>query len=161
MSFQVLRVGGGKGRHPVAFPSPLPLSPRSFLAWAGFTDEGTPLTMDSAGIVRMMHYRYGYTWTVVLDSKLHVSLPLFFCLFVLLLLLCLHLLHCIILIYSMTLSLSLSRTPYQTRGKSDHYFLIGASERQSNVRCILCKGSRFPPVIPKPHVSILSMKVNS
>ncbi|KAK4305527.1 hypothetical protein Pmani_022588 [Petrolisthes manimaculis] len=119
MSIQVLRIGGkgGKGRHPLPFPTPLPLSPRSYLAWAGFTDEGTPLTMDSTGIVRMMHYKYGYTWTIVLDSKMH------------------------------------------TRGKSDHYFLIGASERQSNVRCILCKGSRFPPVLPKPHVSILNMKI--
>ncbi|KAG7162954.1 WD repeat and HMG-box DNA-binding protein 1-like [Homarus americanus] len=111
----VLSVSGG--RHPVPLACPVPLSPRSFLAWAGFSDEGTPIIMDSAGMVRIMHLKYGYNWTSILDTKSH------------------------------------------TRGKSDHYFLLGASETQGNLRCILCKGIRYPPVLPKPHVSILNMQI--
>ncbi|XP_045610408.1 WD repeat and HMG-box DNA-binding protein 1 [Procambarus clarkii] len=111
----VLSVSGG--RHAVPLACPVPLSPRSFLAWAGFSDEGTPVIMDSAGIVHIMHFKYGYNWTSILNTKKH------------------------------------------TRGKSDHYFLLGASETQGNVRCILCKGNRYPPVLPKPHVSLLNMQM--
>ncbi|XP_069986368.1 WD repeat and HMG-box DNA-binding protein 1 [Penaeus vannamei] len=115
MAAIVLSVNGNK--HPVPLSCPLPLSPRSYLAWAGFTDEGTPAVMDSAGIIRMMHFKYGYNWTVILNTKNH------------------------------------------TKGKSDNYFMLGVSETQGNVRCILCKGGRYPPVLPKPHVSIISIQV--
>lgn len=71
MSAIILSVNGNK--HPVPLSCPVPLSPRSYLAWAGFTDEGTPTIMDSAGIVRMMHFKYGYNWTVILNTKNHVS----------------------------------------------------------------------------------------
>nr|XP_053630498.1 WD repeat and HMG-box DNA-binding protein 1-like [Cherax quadricarinatus] len=111
----VLNVSGG--RHPVPVSCPVPLSPRSFLAWAGFSDEGTPVIMDSTGVVRIMHFKYGYNWTNILDTKKH------------------------------------------TRGKSDHYFLLGVNETQGNVRSILCKGSRYPPVLPKPHVSIINIQI--
>ncbi|XP_071522492.1 WD repeat and HMG-box DNA-binding protein 1 isoform X1 [Panulirus ornatus] len=115
MAIIVLSMNGN--RHPVPVACPLPLSPHSFLAWAGFSDEGTPVIMDSTGVVRIMHFKFGYNWTSILDSKAH------------------------------------------TRGKSDHYFLLGVSETQGNVRCILCKGSRYPSVLPKPHVSVLSMQI--
>ncbi|XP_068235136.1 WD repeat and HMG-box DNA-binding protein 1 [Palaemon carinicauda] len=115
MAAAVLHMNGGKHLAPMSCH--IPLSPRSFLAWAGFSDEGTPVIMDSAGMVHIMHLKYGLNWTSILNTKNH------------------------------------------TRGKSDHYFVVGVSETQSNVRCILCKGSRYPPVLPKPHVSLLSMQV--
>ncbi|XP_064097260.1 WD repeat and HMG-box DNA-binding protein 1-like [Macrobrachium nipponense] len=115
MAAVVLHINGGRHLSPMSCH--VPLSPRSFLAWAGFSDEGTPVIMDSAGIVHIMHLKYGPNWTSILNTKNH------------------------------------------TRGKSDHYFLIGVSETQSNVRCILCKGSRYPPVLPKPHVSLINMQV--
>ncbi|KAK7068626.1 WD repeat and HMG-box DNA binding-domain containing protein 1 [Halocaridina rubra] len=115
MSAVVLNLDGG--RHLIPTSCPLPLSPKSFLAWAGFSDEGTPVIMDSAGIIRILHYKYGVNWTSALNTKNH------------------------------------------TRGKSDHYFLVGLSEMQSNVRCILCKGSRYPPVLPKPHVSMIDLQM--
>ncbi|CAK9804293.1 WD repeat and HMG-box DNA-binding protein 1 [Anthophora quadrimaculata] len=41
----------------------------------------------------------------------------------------------------------------QSKGKADHYFIIGVSEEQSIARCILCKGSHYPPTTPRPVVS--------
>merc|ERR1739838_373304 len=97
--------------------TPLPLSPHSFLAWAGVSDEGTPVIMDSAGILRMMHFKMGYNWTVVLNTKAHV------------------------------------------RGKSDHHFVLGLNEKQGVVRSVLCKGSRYPSILPRPHVTLLHMQI--
>lgn len=111
----VLSLSGG--RHPVPVSTPLPLSPHSFLAWAGFSDEGTPVIMDSAGILRMMHFKMGYNWTNVLNTKNHV------------------------------------------RGKSDHHFVLGVNEKQGVVRSVLCKGSRYPAVLPRPHASLLHMQI--
>lgn len=37
-----------------------------------------------------------------------------------------------------------------SKGKFDHYFIIGIDESTRSVRCILCKGSHYPPVTPKP-----------
>ncbi|XP_050732101.1 WD repeat and HMG-box DNA-binding protein 1-like [Eriocheir sinensis] len=115
MSALVLCVGGE--RHPVPQATPLPLSPRAYLAWAGFTDEGTPLTMDSYGVVRLMNYSLGYNWTSILNTRAHA------------------------------------------RSKTDHYFLVGASEMQGNVRCVFCKGARYPPTLPKPHVTLLDIRL--
>ncbi|XP_066591186.1 WD repeat and HMG-box DNA-binding protein 1 isoform X2 [Prorops nasuta] len=41
----------------------------------------------------------------------------------------------------------------QVKGKMNHYFLIGINEEQRLVRCILCKGSYYPPTTPKPIIS--------
>ncbi|RLU23684.1 hypothetical protein DMN91_003890 [Ooceraea biroi] len=38
----------------------------------------------------------------------------------------------------------------QGKGKADHFFVIGVSERERNMRCILCKGSYYPPTTPRP-----------
>ncbi|XP_046990325.1 WD repeat and HMG-box DNA-binding protein 1 isoform X3 [Schistocerca americana] len=93
----------------------LPLAPKAQLHWVGFTDEGTPCTTDSAGVVRFLS-RKGY-WSPVCD------------------------------------------TSSQTSGKSDHYFVLGVSERYQNVRCVLCKGARYPPTVPRPAVVELSLKI--
>ena len=68
----VLNMSGGK--HPIPVATPVSLSPRSFLAWAGFTDEGTPAIMDSAGLVKMINPKFGYMWSTILNTKMHVRL---------------------------------------------------------------------------------------
>ncbi|KAL6444509.1 hypothetical protein ACFW04_001974 [Cataglyphis niger] len=47
-------------------------------------------------------------------------------------------------------------TNIQDKGKADHYFVIGVSERERNMRCILCKGSYYPPTIPLPIITEVS-----
>ncbi|RXG72514.1 WD repeat and HMG-box DNA-binding protein 1 [Armadillidium vulgare] len=116
-SLSVMILSTNSRKHPLTSSIPLSLSPKSFLSWAGFSDEGTPFTMDSAGVVRILNYKMGLTWIPVLHTKEHA------------------------------------------KGKSDHYFLLGGSEVQGAIRCILCKGSRYPPVLPRPHVSLLELKI--
>ncbi|KAL1117946.1 hypothetical protein AAG570_004259 [Ranatra chinensis] len=41
----------------------------------------------------------------------------------------------------------------QCKSRFDHYFVVGVSETDQNVRCILCKGAYYPPVVPKPIVT--------
>ncbi|KAG7206975.1 hypothetical protein KM043_000866 [Ampulex compressa] len=41
----------------------------------------------------------------------------------------------------------------QPKGTADHYFLTGISEEQRIVRCVLCKGSYYPPTTPRPIIS--------
>ncbi|KFV98104.1 PREDICTED: WD repeat and HMG-box DNA-binding protein 1 [Eurypyga helias] len=45
------------------------------------------------------------------------------------------------------------------RGKSDHYWVVGIHENPQQLRCIPCKGARFPPTLPRPAVAILSFKL--
>uniref|UniRef100_A0A6A7FYA2 WD repeat and HMG-box DNA-binding protein 1-like n=1 Tax=Hirondellea gigas TaxID=1518452 RepID=A0A6A7FYA2_9CRUS len=110
--------GGSDIHHPVPIPAPVPLSPRSYVAWAGFTDEGTPVVVDSDGYVRMKHPKYPGNWTVILASK------------------------------------------EMTKGRSDHHFVLGVSETEGKVRSILCRGSRFPLVVPPPYITLLDFKIS-
>uniref|UniRef100_A0A8C3CFV4 WD repeat and HMG-box DNA-binding protein 1 n=1 Tax=Cairina moschata TaxID=8855 RepID=A0A8C3CFV4_CAIMO len=41
------------------------------------------------------------------------------------------------------------------KGKSDHYWVVGIHENPQQLRCIPCKGARFPPTLPRPAVAIL------
>ncbi len=95
----------------------LPLAPKSILSWQGFTDEGVPSIMDSAGYIRILPGTYGSCWVQVCDSKAIA------------------------------------------KGKSDHYFMLGANLKEYSARCILVKGSRFPATLPKPVVSVLKLKL--
>ncbi|XP_057588505.1 WD repeat and HMG-box DNA-binding protein 1 isoform X2 [Hippopotamus amphibius kiboko] len=45
------------------------------------------------------------------------------------------------------------------KGKSDHYWVVGIHENPQQLRCIPCKGSRFPPTLPRPAVAVLSFKL--
>ncbi|KAM6180969.1 WD repeat and HMG-box DNA-binding protein 1 [Erethizon dorsatum] len=45
------------------------------------------------------------------------------------------------------------------KGKSDHYWVVGIHENAQQLRCIPCKGSRFPPTLPRPAVAVLSFKL--
>lgn len=50
-------------------------------------------------------------------------------------------------------------TRQNVKGKSDHYFLIGLSELEKCVRCVLCKGARYPPTLPRPNIALLDVKL--
>jgi len=96
----------------------LPLAPKSNLAWQGFTDEGNPCIMDSAGYIRLLNQQFGTAmWIQVCDSK------------------------------------SVSK------GKSDHFFMVGANLEEFSARCILVKGSRYPATVPKPVITVLQLKL--
>ncbi|XP_041791961.1 WD repeat and HMG-box DNA-binding protein 1 [Chelmon rostratus] len=43
--------------------------------------------------------------------------------------------------------------------KSDHYWVVGVHENPQQLRCIPCKGSRYPPTLPRPAVAILPFKL--
>ncbi|KAI1895287.1 hypothetical protein AGOR_G00104740 [Albula goreensis] len=45
------------------------------------------------------------------------------------------------------------------KGKSDHNWVVGVHENPQQLRCIPCKGSRFPPTLPRPAVTILPFKL--
>ncbi|NXY82473.1 WDHD1 protein, partial [Alcedo cyanopectus] len=45
------------------------------------------------------------------------------------------------------------------KGMSDHYWVVGIHENPQQLRCIPCKGARFPPTLPRPAVAILSFKL--
>ncbi|XP_072485902.1 WD repeat and HMG-box DNA-binding protein 1 [Notamacropus eugenii] len=107
----------GKKKKQVLHGDPLPLTRKSYLAWLGFSAEGTPCYVDSEGIVRMLNRRFGNTWTPICNTKEHC------------------------------------------KGKSDHYWVVGIHENPQQLRCIPCKGSRFPPTLPRPAVAILSFQL--
>ena len=77
-----------------------------FLYLLGFTDEGNPCIMDSAGYIRLLNPNFGSSvWIQVCDSK------------------------------------SVSK------GKSDHFFMVGANLEEFSARCILVKGKIIVKVI--------------
>ncbi|KAI4502565.1 hypothetical protein M0802_002477 [Mischocyttarus mexicanus] len=45
------------------------------------------------------------------------------------------------------------------KGKADHYFIIGVSEEQKSVSCVLCKGSYYPITTPRPVVTEISLTI--
>lgn len=48
---------------------PVALGKRSPLAWAGFSDEGTPCTSDYSGMLRMYREDIGKSWVPLLDLR--------------------------------------------------------------------------------------------
>ncbi|XP_046676836.1 WD repeat and HMG-box DNA-binding protein 1-like isoform X1 [Homalodisca vitripennis] len=47
----------------------------------------------------------------------------------------------------------------QCKGKSDHHFVVGISERFQTIRSVLCKGAFYPPTMPRPTVTEISWQV--
>ncbi|NWU96730.1 WDHD1 protein, partial [Upupa epops] len=45
------------------------------------------------------------------------------------------------------------------KGKSDHYWVVGVHENPQQLRCIPCKGARFPPTLPRPAVAVLPFQL--
>ncbi|XP_042538546.1 WD repeat and HMG-box DNA-binding protein 1 [Dipodomys spectabilis] len=115
LGIQLLELG--KMKKQILLGDPLPLTRKSYLAWVGFSAEGTPCYVDSEGCVRMLNRAFGNTWTPVCNTREHC------------------------------------------KGKSDHYWVVGIHEHPQQLRCIPCKGSRFPPTLPRPAVAILSFKL--
>ncbi|XP_078484229.1 WD repeat and HMG-box DNA binding protein 1 [Ciona intestinalis] len=71
LGFMLLEVGVSSGSKPrsIVGGSPLPISQASKLEWVGFTAEGTPATVDTLGVVRMMNRSFCQTWTTVVKLK--------------------------------------------------------------------------------------------
>ncbi|NXG16290.1 WDHD1 protein, partial [Grallaria varia] len=107
----------GKKKKQILHGEPLCLTRKSYLAWVGFSAEGTPCYVDSEGIVRMLNRGLGNTWIPVCNTREHC------------------------------------------KGKSDHYWVVGIHENPQQLRCIPCKGSRFPPTLPRPAVAILPFRL--
>ncbi|XP_062061076.1 WD repeat and HMG-box DNA-binding protein 1 isoform X2 [Lepus europaeus] len=107
----------GKKKKQILHGDPLPLTRKSYLAWVGFSAEGTPCYVDSEGSVRMLNRGLADTWTPICNTREHC------------------------------------------KGKSDHYWVVGIHENPQQLRCIPCKGSRFPPTLPRPAVAILPFKL--
>ncbi|KAK2174448.1 hypothetical protein NP493_801g02049 [Ridgeia piscesae] len=95
----------------------LPISPKSTLTWLGFSAEGTPISVDSVGVVRMLNRAFCQSWVQVANTKT------------------------------------------QCKGKSDHYWVVGVLENPQQLRAVLCKGSRFPPTLPRPTVLLLPFQL--
>jgi hypothetical protein len=74
LGFALFSVCSGQLQALTAF-QPLSMTPKSTLKWAGFSDEGTPFTLDSAGSIRMFS-RQSY-WLPVCDTQAHVCIPYF------------------------------------------------------------------------------------
>uniref|UniRef100_A0A8C5RR37 WD repeat and HMG-box DNA-binding protein 1 n=1 Tax=Laticauda laticaudata TaxID=8630 RepID=A0A8C5RR37_LATLA len=115
LGIQLLELG--KKKRQILHGESLPLSRKSYLAWIGFSAEGTPCYVDSAGIVRMLNRRHSNIWTPVCNTREHC------------------------------------------KGKSNHYWIVGIHENPQQLRCILCKGARFPATLPRPAVTVLPFKL--
>ncbi|XP_072031398.1 WD repeat and HMG-box DNA-binding protein 1-like [Amphiura filiformis] len=105
----------GKKRH-VMSDQGLPISPKSTLTWIGFSVEGTPVTVDTEGVVRLLN-RSLMSWTQVAHTRAHA------------------------------------------KGRSDHYWVTGVNESAKQLRCIPCKGSSFPPTLPRPAPIVLPFEL--
>ncbi|XP_077537342.1 WD repeat and HMG-box DNA-binding protein 1-like [Haemaphysalis longicornis] len=55
--------------------------------------------------------------------------------------------------------LPVCNTRDNVKGQSDHYFVVGVSEYRQQVRALLCKGSRYPPTLPRPVIAILNFSL--
>lgn len=53
-----------------------------------------------------------------------------------------------------------ANTRQLVKGKSDHYWLISISLKQQQIRCIPCKGSRYPATLPRPALAVLPLQVS-
>ncbi|KFM61807.1 WD repeat and HMG-box DNA-binding protein 1, partial [Stegodyphus mimosarum] len=91
----------------------VPLTSKAFLSWLGYTDEGHPCIVDTAGIISLLSPNCGSKWIPV------------------------------------------ANTAQNLKGRSDTYFVIGLSEIKQEIRCILCKGSKYPALLPRPTISVI------
>ncbi|CAL1269183.1 unnamed protein product [Larinioides sclopetarius] len=46
-------------------------------------------------------------------------------------------------------------TTANMKSKSNTYFVLGLSEIKQEIRCILCKGSKYPSLLPRPNIAVL------
>ncbi|XP_038044137.1 WD repeat and HMG-box DNA-binding protein 1-like [Patiria miniata] len=69
LGVQLLHIGG-KRKRCVVSGDRLPVSPKATLAWLGFSAEGTPCTVDSEGVVRLLN-RSLLSWIQISNTKNH------------------------------------------------------------------------------------------
>ncbi|CAH1793164.1 unnamed protein product [Owenia fusiformis] len=50
-------------------------------------------------------------------------------------------------------------TKSHAKGKSDSFWITGITESPQQLRCILCKGTTYPPTLPRPTVMLLPFKL--
>ena len=50
---------------------------------------------------------------------------------------------------------------FQEKGPNSHYFLIGVNETEMKFRGIMCKGSHYPPIAPRPIMAEILIQVNN
>lgn len=94
------------------------LSEKSLLSWVGFTESLTPVTVDSAGVVRILSRSFGTAiWSPVCMTKSNL------------------------------------------KNKSDNYWVVGLDEESQQIRCIYCKGSTYPPTLPRPVLVLLPLQL--
>ncbi|CAH3160505.1 unnamed protein product [Porites lobata] len=94
------------------------LSEKATLSWLGFSDVGTPVTVDSVGVVRVLSRSFGTAiWSPVCITKSNM------------------------------------------KNKSDNYWVVGLDEKSQQIRCIYCKGSSYPPTLPRPVLVLLPLQL--
>jgi len=93
------------------------LSEKTTLLWLGFSEEGTPVSVDSAGVVRLLSRSLGTAWSPVCITKSNM------------------------------------------KNKSDNYWIVGLDETSQQIRCIYCKGSTYPPTLPRPVLVLLPLQL--
>ena len=37
-----------------------------------------------------------------------------------------------------------------SKGKSDFHYIVSVNQEEGEVRCIVCRGSKYPPTLPRP-----------
>nr|XP_039249146.1 WD repeat and HMG-box DNA-binding protein 1-like [Styela clava] len=68
LGYMLIEVGLGTGANrskKIITGDPLPISKKSSLQWIGFSAEGTPVTVDTSGVVRIMNRSFSNTWIPV------------------------------------------------------------------------------------------------
>ena len=134
----------GKNKHVLPNFNPLPLAPSSYLAWQGFTDEGVVSCIKifelEIGIFkcRFLCILFGCYQACTMDSVGYIRIfnPAY---------------------GSSWIQICDSKSI--AKGKSDHFFMVGASLQEYSARCILVKGSRYPSTLPRPVITVLELKL--
>lgn len=89
-----------------------------------FTSEGTPVSVDSKGIVRLLNRSFGFTWSQIADLRSHVRfLSSFY----------MYSYHWVTHLDVWLLWL----IHLQCKGKSDNYWVIGVVENPAQIRSVL------------------------
>lgn len=55
--------------------------------------------------------------------------------------------------------LPISHVRHALTHKSDTYWLVAVAERNQLVKAVLCRGSKYPSVLPRPNMTTLAMHV--
>lgn len=45
-------------------------------------------------------------------------------------------------------------------GPNNHFWVVGVNETTQQIHAVKCKGSKYPPTIPRPSLMLIDAKVN-